>query len=109
MMRRIVAVSMLVLLLALVLGAVSAFKGKTSHAQDIVSIEIYHCTTCGFRSKAEDVAKALKKEYGVEADIRTGDTGSFDVYVNGELIFSRFEEGRFPENEELVEIIDTSF
>jgi selT/selW/selH-like putative selenoprotein len=45
----------------------------------------------------------------VEADIQVGDTGSFDVYVNDELIFSRYEEGRFPTNEELVEIIDKNF
>lgn len=108
-MKRIVSIFTLVLLVSVVSLAVTSFKGNSSKAQDIVTIEIYHCTTCGFRSKAEDVAKGLKKEYGVEADIQVGDTGSFDVYVNDELIFSRFEEGHFPTNEELVELIDKKF
>jgi len=108
-MKRIVSIITLILIISVVSLVVTSFKGNSSEAQDIVSIEIYHCTTCGFRSKAEDVAKALKKEYGVEADIQVGDTGSFDVYVNDELIFSRFEEGRFPTNEELIELIDKKF
>ena len=108
-MKRIVSIFNLILLVSVVSLAVTSFKGNSSKAQDIVSIEIYHCTTCGFRSKAEDVSKGLKKEYGVEAEIQVGDTGSFDVYVNDELIFSRFEEGRFPTNEELVELIDKKF
>ena len=108
-MKKIVSIITLVLLVTVVSVAVTSFKGNSSEAQEIVSIKIYHCTTCGFRSKAEDVAKALKKEYGVEADIQVGDTGSFDVYVNDELIFSRYEEGRFPTNEELVELIDKKF
>ena len=99
----------IIVLLLTVSMMFTAFKSNTSKAQDIVSIDIYHCTTCGFRSKAEDVAKALKKEYGVEAGIHIGDTGSFDVYVNDELIFSRYEENRFPTNEELVEAIDNQF
>ena len=108
-MKRIVVACTLVLLLSVVLFTVASFKGNSSKAQEVLSIEIYHCTTCGFRAKAEDVAKALKKEYGVEAAIEIGDTGSFDVYVNDELIFSRYEANRFPTSEELIEIIDSKF
>ena len=108
-MRKITITCSLILSLLAVLMVATSFKGNSSKAQEIVAIEIYHCTTCGFRSKAEDVADALKKEYGVEADIQIGDTGSFDVYVNEELIFSRYEEGRFPTNEELIELIDERF
>ncbi len=104
-MRKIIITYSLILLLLAVFMVATSSKGNSSKAQEVFAIEIYHCTTCGFRSKAEDAASALKKEYGVEADIQIGDPGSFEVYVNDELIFSRLEEGRFPTNEELIELI----
>jgi len=106
-MRKIIITCSLILLLLAVFMVATSSKGNSSKAQEeeVFAIEIYHCTTCGFRSKAEDAASALKKEYGVEADIQIGDPGSFEVYVNDELIFSRLEEGRFPSNEELIELI----
>lgn len=108
-MRKIIITCSLILLLLAVFMVATSMKGNSSKAQEVFAIEIYHCTTCGFRSKAEEVAGALKKEFGVEADIQIGDTGSFDIYVNNELIFSKFEEGRFPTNEELIELIDDRF
>jgi selenoprotein W-related protein len=44
----------------------------------------------------------LKQEFGVEADLVRGADGIFDVVADGELVFSKHDEGRFPENEEVV-------
>lgn len=73
--------------------------------EDLV-IEIHHCTTCGFRTRAEKLAQELQEAYGVESALIVGETGSFNVFMNDELIFSKTETGRFPDPGEIVQIID---
>lgn len=36
-----------------------------------------------------------------EAEIEEGAKGQYDVLADGELVFSKQEEGRFPEHEEV--------
>jgi predicted Rdx family selenoprotein len=38
----------------------------------------------------------LKSRFGEDAAIKVGSTGQFDVLVDGRLIFSKAEAGRFP-------------
>jgi len=45
----------------------------------------------------------LSKEFGVTAKLIAGDGGVFDVTVDGQMVFSKFEIGRFPEPGEVVE------
>ena len=40
---------------------------------------------------------------GIEADLVRGGGGIFDVAVDGESIFSKKSEGRFPEHAEILE------
>ncbi len=76
--------------------------------EDLV-IEIHHCSTCGFRSRAEKLALELQEAYGVESTLVVGETGSYNVFMNDELIFSKAETGRFPDPGEIVQIIDKYF
>lgn len=39
----------------------------------------------------------MHKVLGVEAKLVPGRNGIFDVIVDGELVFSKFKSGRFPE------------
>ncbi|UCB46749.1 MAG: Rdx family protein [Spirochaetota bacterium] len=71
-----------------------------------LTVEIRHCASCGFRSRAAALAEELKKEFGVESILVEGEVGSFNVFVNGELIFSKYEEGRFPESGEIIQKIN---
>ena len=48
---------------------------------------------------------AIKKEFEVEVNLREGVGGIFEVALNDEVVFSNLEEGRFPENEEILEKI----
>jgi selT/selW/selH-like putative selenoprotein len=43
----------------------------------------------------------LKKRFGVDAELIRGKEGVFDVRVDGKLIFSKHELGRFPEPDEV--------
>jgi selenoprotein W-related protein len=52
---------------------------------------------------AASLAAAIKKACGVEAQLVEGAGGIFDVKVDGRLIFSKHETGRFPEDAEILE------
>ena len=45
---------------------------------------------------------AIREARGVEADLVRGDNGIFDVEVDGRLVFSKHEAGRFPDPEEIL-------
>ena len=44
----------------------------------------------------------LKDEFGVRAKLLEGSGGVFDVTLDGEVIFSKDEQDRFPTNDEIV-------
>ena len=44
---------------------------------------------------------AVKKEFEIEVNLKEGVGGIFEVSLNGQVVFSNLEEGRFPENEEI--------
>jgi selT/selW/selH-like putative selenoprotein len=48
----------------------------------------------------------LSSAFDVQVIIKRGHSGIFDVLLNGKLIFSKDELGRFPEDGEIVEIIE---
>jgi selenoprotein W-related protein len=48
------------------------------------------------------LAAAISEKFGVEAELIKGKNGVFDVVVNGNLVFSKHQAGRFPQNEEIL-------
>jgi len=44
---------------------------------------------------------AIKKEFGVTADLKEGHGGIFDVAIDGEVVYSKDQTYRFPTNEEV--------
>jgi selT/selW/selH-like putative selenoprotein len=55
------------------------------------------------------VAEELREAFGIEPELSKGSEGSFDVFINGKLVFSKFEEGRFPGIDEISDIITADF
>lgn len=47
----------------------------------------------------------IRQEFGVDAELIRGGGGIFDVIVDGEKIFSKHDEGRFPEEREIVDAL----
>jgi len=47
------------------------------------------------------LAASLKREFGVDAELIRGTGGVFDVRVDGQLVFSKHDLGRFPEDGEV--------
>jgi predicted Rdx family selenoprotein len=48
----------------------------------------------------------VQQRVGVDASIERGDTGEFTVWSDGELLFSKKDAGRFPEDTEILARLD---
>jgi selenoprotein W-related protein len=74
-----------------------------------LAIEIAYCTRCHFLPRASWIAQELLHTY---ADYISGLTlvpdhgGILEIKVNGEVVFSNKEAGRYPEIRELKESIN---
>jgi len=52
------------------------------------------------------LAAELKDAFGVETELMPGGRGAFDVFADGELMFSRKQQNkRFPDEGEVVSLI----
>ena len=47
----------------------------------------------------------LKKNLGAAIELIAGSNGVYDVAVDGKIIFSKFARGRFPQTEEIINLI----
>ncbi|MEY3650930.1 MAG: hypothetical protein RLZZ351_295 [Pseudomonadota bacterium] len=71
-------------------------------------LEIEYCTQCRWLLRAAWLAQELLTTF--ESDIKglslvPGTGGIFEVRLNGEVIFSRKEQSRFPESKELKQLV----
>lgn len=53
------------------------------------------------------MAAAIKKQTGINSELIAGSGGVFDVVVDGKLIYSKHETGRFPEDKEILDQLKT--
>jgi selenoprotein W-related protein len=51
------------------------------------------------------LAALLKQRFSVDAKLTMGSGGVFDVVVDGKKIFSKHDEGGFPDEDELLDEI----
>ncbi|GAA4427183.1 SelT/SelW/SelH family protein [Pontibacter saemangeumensis] len=71
-------------------------------------IEINYCTQCRWLMRAAWMAQELLTTFETEIGevaLAPGTGGVFDVRLNGDLIYSRKEAGRFPESKELKQLV----
>ena len=47
----------------------------------------------------------MLREHGHDASTIAGEKSQFDVLADGELVFSKQHEGRFPEEDEVVRLL----
>ena len=48
------------------------------------------------------MAAAIKAKHGIACQLIEGAGGVFDVTVDGKMIYSKFNTGRFPEDDEIL-------
>ncbi|MBI5710274.1 MAG: Rdx family protein [Candidatus Eisenbacteria bacterium] len=55
--------------------------------------------------RAASLAAEIKQAKGVDATLIRGSGGEFEIVVDGRLVFSKKQLGRFPETQEALELI----
>lgn len=71
-------------------------------------LEIEYCTQCRWLLRAAWLAQELLTTFDSDITSLTlvpGAGGIFEVRLNGEVIFSRKEQSRFPESKELKQLV----
>ncbi len=58
--------------------------------------------------KATSLGATLENKLGVTAELIPGNNGIFDVAVDGKIIYSKHQTGRFPEDQEIVDLLSES-
>lgn len=64
-------------------------------------VNIEYCRGWGYGSHFQKVSDALKGMQGVEVTGVKGRSNSFEVTMNGELIYSKLKTGNFPSPAEI--------
>lgn len=71
-------------------------------------LEIHYCTQCGWLLRsawmAQEILSTFPEDLG-EIALVPGTGGVFEVWLEGEHLWSRREEGRFPEAKELKQFV----
>lgn len=79
----------------------------------MVDLEITYCQPCGHQPRAVDMVSQLLAAYGMPLNrklsvaLKPADKGVFDVVLDGKLIFSKQQAGRFPTLDEIKQQLDT--
>lgn len=78
----------------------------------MVDLEITYCQPCGHQPRAMDMVNQLLATYGMPLNrkltvsLKPADKGVFDVVLDGQLIFSKNEQGRFPTMDDVKKQLD---
>jgi len=70
-------------------------------------ITIEYCTIWNYYPRAAGLAAEIEKKTGVKPQLIKGTSGVFDVKVDGELVFSKRQAGRFPEPGEITAALES--
>ena len=80
----------------------------TTNANPTHIVDIEYCTQCRWLLRAAWLAQELLTTFEAElkaVSLQPGTGGIFEVRLNGAVIFSRKEHGRFPESKELKQLV----
>ena len=67
-------------------------------------VKIVYCMSCGYLKFAANLKNKIEKIMpGAKVKLEGGQKGVLDVFVDKKLIFSKWKEGRLPEDKEVLE------
>jgi len=74
-----------------------------------MKITIKFCLMCGGETHARQVAEEIEKYMGIKPELVDVGKGRFEVFVEEEEVWSKREEGRFPQAREIVRLLRKRF
>ena len=72
-----------------------------------MEISITYCVQWDYRPNAVSLAERIKSALGIEVQLIKGSRGIVDVMVDGELLYSKYQTGCFPEEQQLVNLLQS--
>ncbi|MBU1340351.1 MAG: Rdx family protein [Proteobacteria bacterium] len=51
------------------------------------------------------MAETIKENFGISPELVPGSKGIYDIIVDQKIIFSKHQAKRFPDNDEIIELI----
>jgi len=71
-----------------------------------MNLSIEYCTQWNYLPRASSLEAELKSKFpGIETKLISSGGGVFEIMLNGDLIFSKKEKGRFPNDGEVASLI----
>ena len=72
-----------------------------------MNISIEYCVVWNYEPRALSLGDELTNQFGNNIVVlKPGDRGAFEVFVNNQLIFSKLQLDRFPNDGEIVTFIE---
>ena len=71
-----------------------------------MKVSIEYCTSWGYLNQALSLRESLERQFGIKAELVKGMGGVFEVSANDNLLFSKKELGRFPDENEIEDLIE---
>jgi len=71
-----------------------------------MNISIKYCTSWGYYSQALRLREEIQNKFSADVEILEGSGGVFEVELNGDSIFSKKKLGRFPNENEVIDLIE---
>ena len=72
-----------------------------------MNISIEYCVVWNYEPRALSLGDELRNQFGNNIVVlKPGDRGAFEVYVNHQLIFSKLQLDRFPNEGEIITFIE---
>ena len=71
-----------------------------------MQVSIEYCTQWNYDVRALSLRDNIKNKFGIDAELIEGSGGVFEVSLNNSLIFSKKELDRFPNENEIEDLIE---
>lgn len=73
------------------------------------ALSITYCGGCGYEPRAEALAFAIGREFGIRVELHKTVGGLFEIDAGQERIFSKMMLGRFPHDGEIIDILKARY
>ena len=71
-----------------------------------MKVSIQYCTSWGYLNQALSLRESIERQFGIKAELIKGTGGVFEVSVNDNLLYSKKDLGRFPNENEIEDLIE---
>ena len=71
----------------------------------MTKLVIEYCVVWNYYPRAASLAESIKKNFDLDIELKKSDGGRFEITLDGENIFSKYKEYRFPVEGEIEKIL----